>query len=122
MNADQLWKRANEIIPGGSQLLSKNRNLFSPEKWPTYYSKAKGVHTWDLNGRKYIDFASNGIGACSLGFGNRHIDRFVKETVNLGVMSSLNAPEEVELAEKLVELHPWADMVRFARTGGKLMQ
>jgi glutamate-1-semialdehyde 2,1-aminomutase len=36
-----------------------------------------------------------------------------------GNMSTLNAPEEVYLAERLIDLHPWADMARFCRSGGE---
>ena len=59
-----------------------------------------------------------GIGTNSLGYGNKEVDAAVMETVN-GNMSTLNCPEEVLLAEKLVEINPWADMVRLARTGGE---
>ena len=121
MDADKLWEKANRLIPGGSHLLSKNKNLFSPEKWPTYYKKAKGVYTWDLSGKRYIDFASNGIGACSR-FGNKSVDRYVMKTIDLGVMSSLNAPEEVELAERLIELHPGPKWLGLPGLAGKRMQ
>ena len=60
-----------------------------------------------------------GIGTNSLGYGHDEIDNAVIETVKKGNMCTLNAPEEVLLAEKLIELHPWADMVRFARSGGE---
>ena len=55
-------------------------------------------------------------GTNSLGYNYEEIDEAVKETINSGNMSTLNAPEEVELTERLVELHPWADMARFARS------
>ena len=58
-------------------------------------------------------------GTNSLGYSHPEVDEAVKETVGNGNMSSLNAPEEVELTERLVELHPWADMARFARSGGE---
>ena len=114
-----MWERACKVIPGGNMLLSKNRNLYSPSLWPTYYSRVKGSRVWDLENKEYIDFSSNGVGACSLGHGNEYVDGKVIEAINKGVMSSLNTPNEVLLAEKLIELHPWADMVRLARTGGE---
>ena len=100
-------------------LLSKNKNLFSPSYWPSYYRSAKGCMVTDLDGNQFIDFASNGIGACSLGFANDEIDDFVIETIKNGVMSSLNCPAEVDLAKSLCELHPWANMSKFARSGGE---
>ncbi len=115
----KLWKRARRVIPGGNMLLSKRAEMFLPEQWPTYFSKARGCRVWDLSGREYIDMSLMGIGTNTLGYGQRDVDEAVREAVASGNMSTLNCPEEVLLAEKLVEMHPWADMVRFARTGGE---
>lgn len=117
----ELYKRAKELIPGGTQLLSKRPELFLPDQWPSYYSKSKGGNIWDLDGNKYEDFVTMGIGACVLGYANDTIDNAVVEALRKGNMTSLNVPEEVELAEKLIEIHPWADMVRYARSGGEAM-
>lgn len=115
----KVWERAKKIIPGGTMLLSKRPEMYLPDQWPTYYSKASGIEVWDLDGNRFIDFSTMSVGACSLGYGNKHVDDAAKRAVDEGVMSSLNSPAEVALAEKLVELHPWASMVRFARTGGE---
>ena len=115
----KLWKRAKKVIPGGNMLLSKRPEMFLPNIWPTYYSKAKGCNIWDLEGIKYNDMSIMGIGTNILGYGHPEVDAVVKEVINKSNMSTLNCPEEVLLAEKLVELHPWADMVRFARSGGE---
>ena len=115
----KLWKRAKRVIPGGNMLLSKRAEMFLPEQWPAYFSKAKGCHVWDLDGREYIDMSIMGIGTNILGYGHPEVDEAVRKTIDAGNMSTLNCPEEVYLAERLVELHPWADMVRFARTGGE---
>ena len=74
---------------------------------------------WDLDGKELIDMCIMGIGTNTLGYGNDEVDAAVLETVRNGNMSTLNCPEEVYLAEKLVEINPWADMVRFARSGGE---
>jgi len=115
----KLWKRAKRVIPGGNMLLSKRAEMFLPDQWPAYFSKAKGCSVWDLDGREYIDMSIMGIGTNILGYGHPEVDEAVMKTVQAGNMSTLNCPEEVYLAEKLVELHPWADMVRFARSGGE---
>ena len=60
-----------------------------------------------------------GVGTNSLGYSHPHIDKAVMKTLRQGNLSSLNCVEEVLLAEKLIELHPWAEMVKFARTGGE---
>ena len=115
----KLWKRAKKIIPGGNMLLSKRPEMFLPEQWPAYYSRAEGCKVWDLDDNEYIDMSFMGIGTNILGYGNHEINDAVHKSVNAGNMSTLNCPEEVYLAEKLIELHPWADMVRLARTGGE---
>ena len=115
----KLWKRAKRIIPGGNMLLSKRPEMFLPNQWPTYFSKAKGCRVWDLDGNEYFDMSIMGIGTNILGYGNNEVDQAVLNTVHSGNMSTLNCPEEVCLAEKLVELHKWADMVRLARSGGE---
>ena len=99
-------------------LFSKRSELLLPEKWISYYSKTKGAYIWDLNNKKYLDMLFF-VGTCTLGYNHNQINQHVKKIVNKGVMSSLNCPEEVELAEKLIELHPWAEMARFCRSGGE---
>ena len=115
----KLWKRAKQVIPGGNMLLSKRAEMFLPERWPAYFSKAKGCKVWDLDGNEYTDVSIMGIGTNILGYGHPEVDEAVRNTVDAGNMSTFNCPEEVYLAEKLIELHPWADMARLARTGGE---
>ena len=115
----KLWKRAKAVIPGGNMLLSKRAEMFLPEHWPAYFSKAKGCKVWDMDGKPYTDMSIMGIGTNILGYGHPEVDNAVQQTVVAGNMSTFNCPEEVYLAEKLVELHPWADMVRLARSGGE---
>lgn len=116
-----LWNKAKKLIPGGSQLLSKRSEMFLPDQWPSYYKKAKGVEIWDLDDNKFIDMSIMGVGACTLGYADNEVDMAVKNVIDNGSMATLNAPEEIELAELLIELHPWAELVRYARTGGEAM-
>lgn len=115
----KLWKRANRVIPGGNMLLSKRSELFLPGQWPSYFDRAKGCNVWDLDGKRYTDMSIMGIGTNTLGYGNDEVDEAVRTVLEKGNMSTLNCPEEVYLAEKLVEMHPWSDMVKFARSGGE---
>ena len=117
----QLYQRAKELIPGGTQLLSKRPEMFAPDIWPAYYSKAKGCRVWDLDGREFIDMSIMAVGACIFGYADDDVDGAVIESIQKGVNSTLNCPEEVELAEALIELHPWFGMVRYARSGGEAM-
>ncbi|MDB4124768.1 aminotransferase class III-fold pyridoxal phosphate-dependent enzyme [Schleiferiaceae bacterium] len=119
MKGQDLYRRAKQIIPGGNHLLSKRPEMFLPERWPSYFSKSKGCQVWDLDGNQFFDFSTMSVGTSSLGYANDTIDDAVIAGIKSGNMSTLNSPEEVYLAEKLLELNPWADMVRFARTGGE---
>lgn len=119
--SQELYKKAKTIIPGGTQLLSKRPEMLLPELWPAYYEKAKGCEVWDLDGNKYYDFSYMSLGACILGYADDEINNAVKEVIENGSITTLNPPEEVKLAELLIEIHPWADMVRYARAGGEAM-
>lgn len=116
-----LWNKAKRIIPGGTQLLSKRPERFLPRQWPSYFKKAKGVEVEDLDGERFLDMSLMGVGSCILGYADPDVNRAVKKVIDMGSMCTLNSPEEVELAELLLELHPWAGMVRFARSGGEAM-
>ncbi len=117
----KLQQKAKQLIPGLCQLLSKRPDQFSWGVWPGYFSKAKGVYVWDLDDNKYTDMSIGGIGATILGYADDYVDGAVKSAIDNGVASSLNCPEEVELAELLCKIHPWAEMCRFTRTGGESM-
>ena len=117
----KLYNKAKKLIPGGTQLLSKRPEMFAPDIWPAYYSKAKGCRVWDLDGQEFIDMSIMSVGACILGYADDDIDSAVIESIHKGVSSSLNCPEEVELAEALIDSHPWFDMVRYARSGGEAL-
>ena len=93
-----LYKRAKALIPGGTQLLSKRPEMFAPEVWPAYYSKAKGCRVWDLDGREYIDMSIMAVGACILGYADgKHnifdIAKKIKKNIKLVV-------SEVTILEK----------------------
>lgn len=120
-NCKELQEKAKKLIPGMTQLLSKRPDKYSLGVWPTYFKEAHGVEVTDLDGNKYLDFSIGGIGATVLGYADPDVNKAVIDVINKGSASTLNPPEEVALAEKLLELHPWADMARFARGGGEAM-
>ena len=114
-----LWTNAKKKILGGNMLFSKRPDLFVPNRWPTYFSKAKGCKIWDITGKKFIDFSIHSVGTSILGYGSSKVDNAVSKIIKKGNLTTLNCPEEVELAEKLIELHPWSDQAKFARSGGE---
>lgn len=115
------YERARHLIPGGTQLLSKRPEMYAPDRWPAYYREARGCEVVDLDGKRYCDMTTSGIGSCLLGYADPDVTDAVVRRVQLGSMSTLNPIEEVELAELLIELHPWAERTRFCRTGGETM-
>lgn len=115
----ELYKKAKMLIPGGTMLLSKRPEMFLPEYWPSYFSKSKGCKVWDLEGRAFTDVCTMSVGTNILGYGHEEVDAAAIQAIRNGNMATLNCPEEVYLAERLIALHPWADMVRFARSGGE---
>tara|TARA_B100000029_G_C17601926_1_gene966073 strand:+ start:2131 stop:3438 length:1308 start_codon:yes stop_codon:yes gene_type:complete len=120
MNKGQkLLKKAKKIIPGGNQLLSKRSELFLPGLWPTYYKKAKGCKVWDLNDKVYYDFAGMGVTSCVLGYSNDNLNKALIDGLKKGSMCTLNATEEVDLANELLRIHKWSGMAKFCKSGGE---
>jgi glutamate-1-semialdehyde 2,1-aminomutase len=119
-NGAALWQRAKSVISGGTGLLSKRAEMFDAKSWPAYFSRCCGCEVWDLEGRRYIDFAG-GVGAILLGYADPDVTAAVTRRLSLGTYCSLVNPQEVQLAEKLLSLHPWAGKVRYARGGGEAM-
>lgn len=117
----RLWQRATAAIPGGNGLLSKRPDRYAPDIWPSYYASAQGVEVIDLDGNRYVDMAQMGLGSAILGYAHPELTDAVCSAASRGVNCTLNAPEEVYLAELLLELNPFAGGVRFARTGGEAM-
>lgn len=115
----KLWNKAKKIIPGGGMLLSKKPEMFAPDLWPTYFSKSSGCFIWDLSGVKFLDMSLMGVGTNILGYNHPEVNDAVLDVVKKGNLTTLNCPEEVYLASKLIKIHPWAEMAKFARSGGE---
>ncbi len=119
--SQQLYRRAKQMIPGGVQLLSKRPEMYAPEKWPAYYHAARGCEITDLDGNTFLDMTQMGIGCCLLGYADPLVSKAVMHRLQQGSMCTLNSPDEVQLAEELLQLHPWAKCARFLRSGGEAM-
>jgi glutamate-1-semialdehyde 2,1-aminomutase len=116
-----LHAQAKALTPWGTQLLSKKPELYAPGLWPSHFSRAEGCQIWDVEGKRYLDFAHMGVGSSILGYADPAVNAAVKAAIDQGTVSSLNPPEEVELAELLIDIHPWATRARFTRTGGEAL-
>ena len=113
------WNNAKEIMPPGSMLLSKNPDLFLKQNSPAYFFKSKGCYIWDLEKKKYIDFSYMGVGTNILGYSDKDVNLAVKKAIDNGTCSSLNSQEDLILANKIIEIHPWFDSARFGRGGAE---
>jgi len=116
----KIYSKAKKIIPNGNMLLSKRPENFLPNIWPCYFEETQGCQVIDLDGNKFIDVSLMGVGTNILGYSNKKVDEAVLKAIKKGTSCTLNCPEEVKLSENLLEINPWADMVRLARTGGEL--
>ena len=115
----KFWNRANKFILNGNNFFSKRPDLYEPDLWPTYFSKAKGCHIWDLEGNKFLDATYMGIGTNVLGYSNKIIDDYVISQIRKGNMSTLNSHLEIDLAQQLLSLDKKFSKVKFVRGGAE---
>ena len=120
MNNQELYLHAKEIIPGGTHLFGKRPEHQAPGVFPPYFKAVKGCYVTDYDGRELLDFTSCGIGACLLGANDDEVTEAVIKVIRDGNFSTLNPPEEVELADRLLGIHPWSSWAKFARSGGEV--
>lgn len=116
LKSEQLLERAQKAIPLGAQTFSKSITQFPYGVSPYFAAKAKGATLWDVDGNEYLDFM-NGLLSVSIGYADDAINAAVKQQLDNGVTFSLSHQLEVEVAEKLIELVPCAEMVRFGKNG-----
>ncbi len=110
------WQKAREIIPRGTQTLSKGPDQFVDGVTPKYLERGQGCHVWDVDGNEYIDYPM-ALGPILLGYNYPRVVDAVIERLRKGTTFTLLNPLEVELAELLTEVIPCAEMVRFGRNG-----
>lgn len=114
--SEEYLKRALKTIPLGSQTFSKSKTQLPVGVSPFFASNAQGAYLWDVDGNKYIDFV-NSLAAVTLGYNDPDITRAVQEQLNKGTIYSLSHELEFLVAEKIVEMVPCAEMVRFGKNG-----
>lgn len=111
-----LFQRACNVIPGGAQTFSKSSIQHIPGVSPLFLSRGKGSKVWDVDGNEYIDYIQ-GLLPNILGYANDEVNKAYLEQIEMGHSFSLAHPKEVILAEKLQEIIPCAEMVRFGKNG-----
>ncbi|HYM45167.1 MAG TPA: aminotransferase class III-fold pyridoxal phosphate-dependent enzyme [Solirubrobacteraceae bacterium] len=114
--SERLWERAQRVIPGGTQTLSKAPSQFVDGVSPKFLKRGKGSHVWDVDGNEYIDYPM-ALGPITLGYDYPAVTEAVVAQIHEGTTFTLMHPLEVEVAELLVELIPCAERVRFAKNG-----
>ncbi|MEZ4706815.1 MAG: aminotransferase class III-fold pyridoxal phosphate-dependent enzyme [Caldilineaceae bacterium] len=116
--SQDLYRRAGELIPGWTQLISRRADQFARGVSPVYAQRAKGSRFIDVDENEYIDWV-NAVGAVILGHADDVVDGAVKEQIDRGSLYTLNSPLELELAEELCATLPSAEMVRYTKGGGE---
>jgi len=114
----ELYQRACELIPGGSQTNSKRATAFAPGVWPIYFDSAKGCRITDIDGNSYIDYVL-ALGPITLGYCYEPMDQAIRAQLSKGIIAGLLSPLEVEVVEKVCEIIPCAQMVRFLKGGAE---
>lgn len=115
-NSEALLSRAEKVIPLGSQTFSKSKTQYPFGVSPYFIRRGQGSWVWDVDGNEYVDFV-NGLAALNLGYNDPDVTAAVQEQLKEGVIFTLPHPIEREAAEKLVEMVPCAEMVRFGKNG-----
>ncbi len=111
-NSQAQMKRAMKVIPLG---VSSNFRFWGENETPVV-SRAEGAHLWDVDGNRYIDYRL-GYGPIILGHANEEVDNHVRESIADGTVYAFTTEREIRVAEKMVEMIPGLDMVRFANSG-----
>ena len=115
-SSEETWQRALKVIPAGTQTLSKGPSCFVEGVSPKYLLRGKGSRVWDVDGNEYIDY---GLGCLpiTLGYNFPEIDKAIQDQLADGITFTMMHPLEVEVSERLVDMIPGAEMVRFGKNG-----
>lgn len=120
-NSLAVYKKALHVIPMGTSTFSKNPNLFVIGGAPLFIKSAKGCNLFDVDGNEFIDY-SMALGPIILGYANKEVDRAAKKGIDDGLIFTLSCPEESQLAQRIIDLVPCAEMVRFCKNGSDVCE
>jgi len=114
--SQELWERAQGIVPAGTQTFSKGPSQFVDGVSPKYLERGDGCYVWDVDGNRYIDYSM----ACQpiiLGYCDPDVNQAVIDQLGKGITFSLMNPLEIEMTERLIEMIPCAEAARFGKNG-----
>jgi glutamate-1-semialdehyde aminotransferase len=114
----ELYEAECRLVPGGSQTNSKRATAYALGAWPVYFDSAKGCRITDVDGNQYIDYVL-GLGPITLGYCYDRIDEAISHQLERGIIAGLLSPLEVEVADKICDLIPCAEMVRYMKGGAE---
>jgi glutamate-1-semialdehyde 2,1-aminomutase len=115
-NSEAMLARAEQVIPLGAQTFSKSRTQFPLGVSPYFAARAQGSRVWDVDGNEYVDFI-NALCSVTLGHCDPDVTQAVQEQLQRGTIFSLSSELEIQVAEKIVEMVPCAQKVRFGKNG-----
>ena len=115
--SNALIEREKKVTPLAAQTFSKSYRYYIPGQSPMFIDHAEGMRLYDVDGNEYLDFIC-ALGPITLGYNYPAVNEAVIEQLQKGIIFSTQAPVECELAEKLVEVIPCAEMVKFVKNGG----
>ncbi len=114
--SEEYLQRALKTVPLGSQTFSKSKTQLPVGVSPFFASRGNGAYLWDVDGNQYIDFA-NSLCSITLGYNDPDVNQAVNEQLGKGTIYSISHELEFKVAEKIVEMVPCAEMVRFGKNG-----
>lgn len=114
--SQELLKRELKVSPLAAQTFSKSHRYFCNGFAPSYMDHGEGCYIYDVDGNKFIDYMC-ALGPITVGYNNPKVNEAVINQVNRFSSGSLQSELEVKLAEKLCQIVPCAEMVRFVKNG-----
>ena len=115
MRSHEIQEKLHRIVPGGSHTYSKGEDQF-PYLSPQIMARAQGAYCWDVDGNEYVDWGM-GNRVIILGHNYAAVNEAAIRQIGLGLNFTRPGILEYELAEYLLDIWSWADMVKFGKNG-----
>ncbi len=112
----QWLEKAKRYIPTASQTYSKSYRYYCEGAGPAFLEQGRDATVWDIDGNEYLDFVC-GLGAITVGYNNREVNQAIEDQLRKGIAFSQPTILETQLAKRIVELVPCAEMVKFVKNG-----